>query len=165
MLPLRQLAILLLSLLVAAPVTLADVVIMNNGDRLTDWPMHIYGLGAELRLPWRARLNLDAYLVFDYQPTMSELVTSDSGMMLVDWKTAQTADQAFINLRLGRFFTAPGASYLQFEQSLVVLGQSSAPVDPDAELAQGALDLYRDWSQSTLFGGEHLDLETERGSH
>ena len=35
---------------------------------------------------------------------MSELVTSDSGMMLVDWKTAQTADQAFINLRLGRFF-------------------------------------------------------------
>lgn len=69
-----------------------------------EWPVHIWSLGAELRLAWHMRLNLDAYLVFDYQPTISSVENAAGGYPQLVWERTQAADHAFVNLRLGRFF-------------------------------------------------------------
>ncbi len=71
-----------------------------------EWPMHLYGLGGEWRLPGRNRLCADLYLVFDYRPTSwvaapQEGVNNNTIMTL---QNKQAADQALLNLRFGHFF-------------------------------------------------------------
>ena len=76
----------------------------DRGVLVKEWPMHLYGLGGELRLPWRSRLNAEAYLVFDYRPTISGLIGLDTPYPHFLWRQVQAPDQAFVNLRFGRFF-------------------------------------------------------------
>ncbi len=76
----------------------------QTDQRTKEWPGHLYGLGGELRLPFRSRLNLDAYLVFDYRPTVSFFAGIDSPNPYVGWERRQAADQALVNLRWGKFF-------------------------------------------------------------
>jgi iron complex outermembrane receptor protein len=75
----------------------------DTEEQAKDWPVHIYGIGGELRLPFKARFNLDAYLVFDYAPLTSWAATN-IGLPLTLWQNTQAADTAWIDLRLGRYF-------------------------------------------------------------
>ena len=67
------------------------------------WPSHLYYLGVEWRLPWRSRLNFDAYMVFDYQPELTTRVDQKGTLQATFFYTQQAADQAFVNLRWGHF--------------------------------------------------------------
>jgi Outer membrane receptor for ferrienterochelin and colicins len=71
-----------------------------------EWPMHLYGLGGEWRLPGRNRLCADLYLVFDYRPT-SWIAAPEEGVnnnTIMSLRRQQAADQALLNLRFGHFF-------------------------------------------------------------
>ena len=78
--------------------------IPDSGEWDKTWPAHLWSLGAEWRLPKRCRLNLFVYLVFDHKPTLASLRNIDSGFPYFDWEQRQAADQALVNLRLGKFF-------------------------------------------------------------
>jgi outer membrane receptor protein involved in Fe transport len=76
----------------------------ESQEQIKDWPLHIYGLGAEFRLSPQDRINLGAYMIFDYQPTVMEWSGAETGMPVSFWKKIQAPDQAIINLRFGHFF-------------------------------------------------------------
>jgi outer membrane receptor for ferrienterochelin and colicin len=75
----------------------------NTKQHIKEFPMHIAGLGAELRLPWRTRLNLDSYWVFTYRPYVSAIV-SDAIIPLTTNENRDAANQIVINLRIGHLF-------------------------------------------------------------
>ena len=77
---------------------------VETNEMLKEWPVHLYGAGVEWRLPWRARLNANAYLVFDYEPIVSVVNNWGSSAQYKVWEKRQAADAAFLDLRLGRFF-------------------------------------------------------------
>jgi outer membrane receptor protein involved in Fe transport len=75
----------------------------NTVDK--EWPMHLYGLGGEWRLPGRNRLCADLYLMFDYRPTTWIAVNDPSiNVPQMYSQRFQAADQALLNLRFGHFF-------------------------------------------------------------
>jgi outer membrane receptor protein involved in Fe transport len=75
----------------------------NKVDK--EWPMHLYGLGGEWRLPGRNRLCADLYLMFDYRPTnWISLRDEAANTTTLSLKRSQAADQALLNLRFGHFF-------------------------------------------------------------
>ncbi len=76
----------------------------DSGDWDKNWPVHLWSLGTELRLPWRSRFNLQVYLIFDHKPWVSSLNNLDSDYPYFDWQQRQAADQAVVNLRFGKFF-------------------------------------------------------------
>ncbi len=76
----------------------------DSGEWDKTWPAHLWSLGAEWRLPKRCRLNLHAYLIFDHKPSLASLHNVDSDFPYFDWEQRQAADQALVNLRLGKFF-------------------------------------------------------------
>jgi hypothetical protein len=59
-------------------------------------------------------------------------------------------------------YEAPVRSFQDFERSLLVVRRSSAAAstEPDAQIAQGVLDLYRELSAKTLFGADVDPLDT-----
>jgi outer membrane receptor protein involved in Fe transport len=70
-----------------------------------EWPMHLYGLGGEWRLPGRNRLCADLYLMFDYRPTNWIAIRDESvNTSVMSLQHQQAADQALLNLRFGHFF-------------------------------------------------------------
>jgi outer membrane receptor protein involved in Fe transport len=69
-----------------------------------EWPMHLYGLGGEWRLPGRNRLCADLYLVFDYRPSAWHTVEGDTESFFMSIQRYQAADQVLLNLRFGHFF-------------------------------------------------------------
>ncbi len=78
---------------------------LDTGKEEKEWPMHLYGLGGEWRLPGRNRLCADLYLVFDYRPT-NWIAVPEEGVnnSLMSLRRQQAADQALLNLRFGHFF-------------------------------------------------------------
>ena len=91
----------------------------RSGDQVKDYPVHLYGLGAELRLPWRSRITTDAYLVFDYKPSVSYFVGLDSFNPYIQWERVQAPDQIFWNLRYGRFFLDDRAELFLMARNIV----------------------------------------------
>ena len=91
----------------------------ESKEMLKEWPLHIYGLGVEWRLPWRSRLTADAYLIFDYEPTISTVVDWSGSNQYKLWEKRQAADTAFINLRLGRYFFEDRAEIFLMAKNLL----------------------------------------------
>ena len=94
---------------------------------LQEWPVHLCGLGIEWRLPWRTRLNADAYLVFNYEPVVSSFSTPNSRVYTVVFLPTQAPEVAWIDLRVGRFFYLDRAELFLAVKN--VLGFFRDPVD------------------------------------
>jgi hypothetical protein len=73
----------------------------DTGDQIKEFPMHIGGLGGELRLPWRTRLNLDTYWVFAYEPNVTHL-TPGAQVPVITNRNENAANQMYVSLRVGR---------------------------------------------------------------
>jgi outer membrane receptor protein involved in Fe transport len=76
----------------------------GSGKRFGDWPRHLWSLGVEWYPSADWRLNLDANLVFDYRPVVMRLTGSRAGYPYISWDDIQAADQAIVDLKVGRFF-------------------------------------------------------------
>lgn len=73
----------------------------DTGARIKEFPTHIAGAGVEVRLPWHARLSMDSYCVFDYQPNVTHLNPGVTLPVLYNERRS-AADQVLVNLRAGR---------------------------------------------------------------
>jgi len=97
----------------------------NTGARIKEFPTHIGGLGAEIRLPWRARLSMDTYCVFDYQPNVTHLSPGASLSVLMNEKR-WAADQVLVNLRAGHMLYKEAVEVFVMGKNLVGLFRESA---------------------------------------
>ena len=78
--------------------------IPDSGEWNKNWPAHLWSLGTEWRLPNRCRVNLSVYMIFDHKPWVASLNNMSSDYPYFEWEQRQAADQAVVNLRLGKFF-------------------------------------------------------------
>jgi len=74
----------------------------DTGAVVKDWPMHLWSLGADVELGLGFSLGVQAGLQFDYRPLVAVPITPDLGTMRIEWQPRQAADQARVDLRLGK---------------------------------------------------------------